>query len=175
MEYGFYKNFKNIYKEALEGEYNLDKFLDKFQGEFSYSIKFANTYGLSQNYTIGLDKKVLNNVMLNMGFIVELALGSTVTERQLNSTVYTYLSSVNFLNYDEFHISNLQKYLKDSFPNDITYIQFKGMNGYPATDQLISMNISALDNKTIIEKLSLPLVYYEDTETFGYKVTWEFR
>lgn len=175
VEYGFYKNFKNIYKEALEGEYNLDKFLDKFQGEFSYSIKFANTYGLSQNYTIGLDKKVLNNVMLNMGFIVELALGSTVTERQLNSTVYTYLSSVNFLNYDEFHISNLQKYLKDSFPNDITYIQFKGMNGYPATDQLISMNISALDNKTIIEKLSLPLVYYEDTETFGYKVTWEFR
>lgn len=175
VEYGFYKNFKNIYKEALEGEYNLERFLDKFQGEFSYSIKFANTYGLSQNYTIGLDKKVLNNVMLNMGFIVELALGSTVTEKQLNATVYTYLSSVNFLNYDEFHISNLQKYLKDSFPNDITFIQFKGMNGYPATDQLISMNISAISNKTVIEKLSLPLVYYEDTESFGYKVNWEFR
>ncbi len=28
------------------------------------------------------------------------------------------------------------------------------MNGYPATDQLISMNISALNNKAIIEKLS---------------------
>lgn len=175
VEYGFYKNFKNIYKEALEGEYGLENFLKKFQGEFSYSLKFANTYGISQNYTIGLDKKTLNNVMLNMSFIVELALGSTVTEKQLNSTVYTYLSSINFLNYDEFHISNLQKYLKDSFPNDITFIQFKGMNGYPATDQLISMNISALNNKTVIEKLSLPLVYYEDTEDFGYKVTWEFR
>ena len=175
VEYGFYKNFKNIYKEALEGEYGLENFLKKFQGEFSYSLKFANTYGISQNYTIGLDKKTLNNVMLNMSFIVELALGSTVTEKQLNSTVYTYLSSVNFLNYDEFHISNLQKYLKDSFPNDITFIQFKGMNGYPATDQLISMNISSINNKTVIEKLSLPLVYYEDTEAFGYKVTWEFR
>ena len=175
VEYGFYKNFKNIYKEALEGEYGLENFLKKFQGEFSYSLKFANTYGISQNYTIGLDKKTLNNVMLNMSFIVELALGSTVTEKQLNSTVYTYLSSINFLNYDEFHISNLQKYLKDSFPNDITFIQFKGMNGYPATDQLISMNISAINNKTVIEKLSLPLVYYEDTEAFGYKVTWEFR
>ena len=88
--------------------------------------------------------------------------------------MYTYLSSINFLNYDELHISNLQKYLKDSFPNDIQFIQFTGMNGLPATDQLVSMNISAMTNKTIVEKLSLPLIYYSDTDTFGYRVNWTF-
>lgn len=174
VEYGFYKNFKGRYLQALEGEYTLDKYLAKFQGEFSYSIKFANTYGISQNYTVGLDKKPLTNTMLTMGFIVEKKLGSTVTEKQLNATVYTYLSSINFLNYDELHISNLQKYLKDSFPNDIQFIQFTGMNGLPATDQLVSMNISAMTNKTIVEKLSLPLIYYSDTDTFGYRVNWTF-
>lgn len=175
VEYGFYKNFKNRFKQALANEYNLEQYLAKFQGEFSYSIKFANTYGLSQNYTIGLDHRLLNNVMLRMGFIVELNLGSTVTEKQLNATVYNFLSSINFLNYDEFHVSNLQKYIKDSFPNDISFIQFTGINDMPDSEQLISMNISALNNKTIIEKLSLPLIYYADSDTFGYKVNWKFR
>ena len=175
VEYGFYKNFKNRFKQALANEYNLEQYLAKFQGEFSYSIKFANTYGLSQNYTIGLDHRLLNNVMLRMGFIVELNLGSTVTEKQLNATVYNFLSSINFLNYDEFHVSNLQKYIKDSFPNDISFIQFTGINDMPDSEQLISMNISALNNKTIIEKLSLPLIYYSDSDTFGYKVDWKFR
>lgn len=174
VEYGFYKNFKDKYKQSLEEEYNLEQYLAKFQGEFSYSIKFANTYGISQNYTIGLDKKPLENVMLTMGFIIEKKLGSTVTEKQLNAAVYAFISSINFLNYDELHISNLQKYLKDIFPDDIQFIQFTGINGLPATDQLVSMNISAITNKTVIEKLSLPLVYYLDTDTFGYKVNWKF-
>ena len=113
--------------------------------------------------------------MLRMGFIVELNLGSTVTEKQLNATVYNFLSSINFLNYDEFHVSNLQKFIKDSFPNDISFIQFTGINDMPDSEQLISMNISSLNNKTIIEKLSLPLIYYADSDTFGYKVDWKFR
>ena len=175
VEYGFYKNFKYVFKNALVEEYNLEEYLGKFQGEFSYSIKFANTYGMSQNYTVGLDKKPLSNVMLKLNFIIETELGSTVTEKQLNATVYQYLSGINFLNYDELHISNLQKYIKDSFPNDISFIQFLGMNGYNESDQLISMDISSLNNKTVIEKLSLPLIYYGDSNVFGYKVNWKFR
>ena len=130
---------------------------------------------MSQNYTVGLDKKPLSNVMLRLGFIVETKLGSTVTEKQLNATVYQYLSGINFLNYDELHISNLQKYIKDSFPNDIEFIQFTGMNGLDANEQLVTMDISGLNNKTVIEKLNLPLVYYGDSDVFGYKVDWKFR
>ena len=175
VEYGFYKNFKYVYKSSLVQEYNLEEYLGKFQADFSYSIKFANTYGMSQNYTVGLNKKPLSNVMLRMGFIVELELGSTVTEKQLNATVHQYISNINFLNYDELHISNLQKFIKDSFPNDISFIQFTGMNGYDNSEQLISMDISSLNNKTVIEKLSLPLIYYGDSDVFGYKVEWKFR
>ena len=49
------------------------------------------------------------------------------------------------------------------------------MNGYNESDQLISMDISSLNNKTVIEKLSLPLIYYGDSDVFGYKVNWKFR
>ena len=175
VEYSFYKNFKEYYISALSNEYDLERYLSKFQGEFSYSIKFANTYGFSQNYTIGLDSKPLNNVMLNMSFTIETKLGSTITEKQLNATVYNYLSSINFLNYDEFHVSNLQKYVKDSFPDDIEFIQFNGMNGYTDDKQLLSMKVSSINNKTIIERLNLPLLYYADANVFGYKVTWSYR
>ena len=175
VQYDFYKKHKQHYRTAVGHEYDLEEYLAKFQGEFSYSVKFANTYGLSQNYTVGLNASPLNNVMLDMSFIVEKTLGATVTERQLNAEVFNYLNSIRFLNYDEFHISNLQKYLKDSFPRDIAFIQFTGVNGLDQSNQLISMNISKLQNKTVIEKLNLPLVYYEDERAFGYNIKWTFR
>ena len=175
VQYDFYKNHKSYYRTAIAHEYDLDTYLSKFQGEFSYSIKFANTYGLSQNYTIGLNASLLNNVMLDISFIVEKTLGATVTERQLNNEVFNFLNNIKFINYDEFHISNLQKYLKDSFPKDISFIQFTGMNGTDEKNQLISMNISSINNNSIIEKLNLPLVYDPDERLFGYNIKWTFR
>ena len=41
----------------------MEKVIGKYQGEFSYSIKFINSYGYSSTYTIGLNKDPLNNVM----------------------------------------------------------------------------------------------------------------
>ena len=175
VEYSFYKNFKHKYIEALANEYKIDEYLSKFQGEFSYSLKYANSYGLSNSYNIGLKDTLLNNVMIELSFIIELKMGATVTEKQLNTMVHTYINSINFLNYDELHINNLIKFLKDNFPNDIEFIQFKDINNLGFKDQLISMNISAITNKTVIEKLNLPLVYYADTNTFGFKVNWEYR
>ena len=175
VQYEFYKNHLSYYKGAVGSEYNIEQFLSKFQGEFSYSIKFANTYGYSQNYTIGLTNNKLNNVMLTFNFIIEKGFGSTITEKQLNAEVARYLGSINFLKYDEFHVSNLQKYLKDVFPRDIKFIQFLGVNNIDDNEQLISMNISSLENTTVIEKLNLPLVYYPDEMKFGYKINWTYR
>nr|DAW71378.1 MAG TPA: hypothetical protein [Caudoviricetes sp.] len=175
VEYDFYKDHKTIFRDAIKSTYAIEKKLAKFQGEFSYSIKFANTYGYSKNYTIGLTNTELNNVMLNMNFIIEKKLGATVTEDQLNNTVWEFLDNIKFMKYDEFHISNLQKYIKDSYPNDIQFIQFKGINGQTEDKQLISMNISSITNTTVIEKLSLPLKYDPDAQRFGYKVKWDIR
>ena len=49
----------------------MEKVIGKYQGEFSYSIKFINSYGYSSTYTIGLNKDPLNNVMLDFEFLVE--------------------------------------------------------------------------------------------------------
>jgi len=46
-----------------------------------------------------------------MNFIIEKKLGATVTEDQLNNTVWEFLDNIKFMKYDEFHISNLQKYI----------------------------------------------------------------
>ena len=37
------------------------------------------------------------------------------------------------------------------------------------------MNISEMSNKTVVEKLSLPLLFNPDTQSFKYKVTWQWE
>ena len=153
----------------------MNNYLQKFQGEFSYSFKYTNSYGYSNTYSIGLSKKDLNNVMLDFKFLVERKVGSNITEEELSRGVYAYINSLNFLNYDEFHISNLYDFLYELFPNDIKLIQFQGVNDYPETDQLISSKISEISNNTIIEKINIPLVYDAESEKFNFKIAWTFR
>ncbi len=72
-------------------------------------------------------------------------------------------------------MSNLYAYIKTLYPNDIELIQFRGLNGITETEQLITMNISEMSNKTVVEKLSLPLLFNPDTRSFKYKVTWQWE
>ena len=72
-------------------------------------------------------------------------------------------------------MSNLYAYIKTLYPNDIELIQFRGLNGITETEQLITMNISEMSNKTVVEKLSLPLLFNPDTQSFKYKVTWQWE
>lgn len=175
VEKVFYDTNKDTYRDTIKKEYNMRNYLSKYQGEFSFSYKYVNTYGFSNTYSIGLDKKDLNNVVLDMAFIVEKAEGSTITEEQLNQAINGYLSTINFLDYEEFHISRLYEFILDAYPNGIKLIQFKGMNGYNETDQLISSKIREIKNDTIIENLALPIVYDKEKDTFKYKCKWTFR
>ena len=113
--------------------------------------------------------------MLDFKFLVERKVGSNITEEELSRGVYAYINSLNFLNYDEFHISNLYDFLYELFPNDIKLIQFQGVNDYPETDQLISSKISEISNNTIIEKINIPLVYDAESDKFNFKIAWTFR
>ena len=175
VEYSFYKDHHPIFRSSLEKEYSAISYIEKYQGEFSYSIKFMNTYGYSATYTIGFDKGLLNNVTIDMIFTVVRKLGSTITEDELSKAVYEYISSINFIKLDIFHMSNLYAYIKSLYPNDIDLIQFRGLNGITETEQLITMNISEMSNKTVVEKLTLPLLFNTDTQSFKYKVTWQWE
>ena len=153
----------------------MEKVIGKYQGEFSYSIKFINSYGYSSTYTIGLNKDPLNNVMLDFEFLVERRPGSNITEAELSKAVYDYMGTINFLKYDEFHVSNLYEYLYSKFPSDIKFIQFKGINGLNSDMQLISMNISEIGNDTIVEKLNIPVGWNREKSDFFFKIKWKFR
>lgn len=174
VEKNFYDDHKDLYRSAIKSEYDMHQYLDKYQGEFSYTFKFVNSYGFSNTYSVGLNKKDLDNVLLNMSFIVERKPNSTLDEHTISRAIYTYLDSLNFLNYDEFHISNLYDYLLTIFSADIKMIQFTGINNYPESDQLLSSKISDIHNDTVIEKLSIPLVYDSENDKFNFKVKITF-
>nr|DAS07480.1 MAG TPA: hypothetical protein [Caudoviricetes sp.] len=175
VEMNFYDNHKWIFRNSLIGEYEMKEYISKYQGEFSYSIKFINSYGYSKLYTVGLNKEDLNNVMLKMNFIVERKAGSNLRAEELNKAVYTFINSIKFLSYDELHISKLYDYLFEVFPQDLKFIQFLGMNGLDAKNQLISMKVSEVDNNTIVEKLNLPIVYNKESGEFTYDINWQFQ
>ena len=153
----------------------MKEYISKYQGEFSYSIKFINSYGYSKLYTVGLNKEDLNNVMLKMNFIVERKAGSNLRAEELNKAVYAFINSIKFLSYDELHISKLYDYLFEVFPQDLKFIQFLGMNGLDAKNQLISMKVSEVDNNTIVEKLNLPIIYNKESGEFTYDINWQFQ
>ena len=171
----FYMNHRDIYRTSIAREYYMENYVKKYQGEFSFSIKFNNTYGYSAGYKIGLGEKKLNNLQLDMKFLVEKKLESSLSEKDLSNAVYAFLQTIDFANFEEMHISNLYDYLFNQFPNDLKLIQFLGMNGYSPEDQIISPTFKELKNNTIIEKLTLPLTYNPNDNTFGFKVNWVFR
>ena len=168
-------NHRDIYRTSIAREYYMENYVKKYQGEFSFSIKFNNTYGYSAGYKIGLGEKKLNNLQLDMKFLVEKKLESSLSEKDLSNAVYAFLQTIDFANFEEMHISNLYDYLFNQFPNDLKLIQFLGMNGYSPEDQIISPTFKELKNNTIIEKLTLPLTYNPNDNTFGFKVNWVFR
>ena len=85
------------------------------------------------------------------------------------------MGTINFLKYDEFHVSNLYEYLYNQFPDDIKFIQFKGINGLNSDMQLISMNISEIGNDTIVEKLNIPIGWNREKTDLFFKIKWKFR
>lgn len=175
VELEFYKKHYKIFRNSIYNEYTMEERLAKYQGEFSYSLKFINSYGYSNTYTVGLNKDPLNNVILDLNFLIERKVGSTLNKEELSKAVYSYISSLQFLDYEEFHISNLYDYLFAVFPDDIKMIQFQGMNGLSSEMQLISMNISEIANDTIVEKLNIPTTYDEENDIFNFKINWNFR
>ena len=171
----FYKNHKGIFRKSIIEKDFLADYLASFQGEFSYSLKYVNTYGLSELYKVGIKEVVpLSSIQLNMSFLIELNLGSTLTENELSLATARYIESIKMLDGEDFHISKLYDFLYNLYPQDINLIQFVNINNLKSDKQLIKVDTSKINNKTIVEKLTIPIEYDNLTKAFRYKIHWEF-
>ena len=177
--YKFYNAHKERYRSAIMNEYAfLRSILMNYQGEFSYSIKYANTYGYSKSYVLtnfnGATRN-LNNVMLDMSFLIQFASGFDVSLDTLNSMIYDYVNAKDFVKLDSFHISDLTEGIKNAYHGNIPIFQFGGMNNIDASYELIQMNIKEITNDIVIEKLNIPFTYDEVTKKFSHSVRWTLR
>ena len=172
VQYTFYKYYAALYKRALEEEYHIFNYVHRFQGEFSLSLKFTNTYGYSEYYTIGKERRDLNNVQLDMSFLVKYSANDVdIDPQDISEAIATYVKEINFMNFDVFHISKLYDYVMNSFSGSIQYLEFVSLNGNLSDNQLIEMKTSNIKNDTIIEKINVPYVY--DAGRFKHSITWK--
>lgn len=181
VQYAFYKNFAYLYHQALKDEFNLEQLATHCQGEFSLALKFTNTYGFSNYYIVGkqgsgggITTRRLNNVQLDMSFLIHFKYDED-NDQNLESLSYAvakYIESINFLNYDTFHISRLYDFLFDNYGSVVDFIEFIDINGIRKNNQLISMNIDRIQNDTVIEKINIPYSY---NDKFVYKVNWRIH
>ena len=177
--YNFYKDHKERYRKAIRSEYDfLAALLMSYQGEFSYSIKYANTYGYSRSYVLtnfnGTTRN-LNNVMLDMAFLITFASGFEISLDILNSMIYDYVNAKDFAKLESFHISDITEGIKNNYHGNIPIFQFGGMNGIDASYELIQMNIKEIANDVVIEKLNIPFTYDPITKKFSHSVRWTIR
>lgn len=171
IQYTFYKFYANIFKKAIEGEKDILKYVHSYQGEFSTSLKFTNTYGFSKYYTIGKNRRPLNNVQLDLSFLVKYYTeDTTVSPQEISNAIATYVRGIDFLNFDVFHISKLYDYVMDSYSGVISYLEFVSANGNLHDNQLIEMNVDNIKNDTIIEKINIP---YTFNGGFKHSVNWK--
>lgn len=173
--YDFFKEHYHLFRSSIEDKDFLNDYLAQFQGEFTYSLKFANTYGMSDLYDIGIKSNTkIDNVVLTMKFLIELMDGSSLTENELNLAIARYISSIDFYNGDTFHISRLYDFLYSLFPNDLSLIQFESINNLKSDKQFIKVDSKNINNKTVIEKLSLPIKYDKLSKTWSYDIKWTY-
>lgn len=171
--YDFYKDHKEIYRKSIETKDFLNSYLGQFEGEFSYSLKYSNTYGLSELYSIGFNSEdLLDNVILSMKFIIRFKVGSNLTKKEVNLAIAKYIEAINFLNGETLHISRLYDFLLEVYPNDIELIQFDSINNLKSDKQYIKVIQNRINNKTIMEELTLPIKYDSLSGTFYYDIKW---
>lgn len=175
VSYDFYKDHKEIFRKSIEAKDFLGDYLDQFQGEFTYSLKFANTYGMSDLYDVGIKSDTkLDNVVLTMKFLLELTEGSNLTEEEINLAIARYIGSIDFYGGESFHVSKLYDFLYSLYPKDISLIQFESINNLKSDKQFLKVDSKNINNRTIIERLSLPIKYDIYSKKWSYDIKWSY-
>lgn len=175
VAYDFLKDHYHLFRKSIEAKDFLNDYLARFQGEFTYSLKFANTYGMSDLYDVGIksDTKI-DNVVLTMKFMLELKDGSNLSEEELNLAIARYINNIDFYGGDTFHVSRLYDFLYTLYPKDISLIQFESINNLKSDKQFLKVDSKNINNRTVIEKLSLPIKYDKYSKKWSYDIKWTY-
>ena len=134
--------------------------INKITAMFSIHLKFYNTYGKSEIFSIQ-DGTNLNKTYCTLDLGIKLNKG--IDDSCFNDIKIACKSYIEGLNSDVVNtisISRLITMLHESFPTEIDSIVFKSFNGYPSDVQLIIMNkdLTASENmKCVPEFLTINL------------------
>lgn len=116
----------------------INEALEILENSFGVDLKFFNTYGVSEMFTIGRSaQEPLDKPNLSLIFDVKLKPGAdTYAEDYIINEIKEYIENINN-NITSIHITNLTTDITNKFINDIEYIEFIGINNYNALYQYI--------------------------------------
>ena len=127
----------------------LKRILVDMTANFSLALKFFNTYGRSNIFSIsnGLGKtEVLNRTHCNIWLSIKFHETSDYLSviPNIKYTIKTYIESISndknsTSSINKVNMSNLIKKLHDAYPSEIDYIIFNSFNGYDSSYQNIDM------------------------------------
>jgi hypothetical protein len=127
---------------------SLQSTLSIIENNFDLDLKFYNTYGKSQYFTIGRNGEALSGTAVSINLVIKLNIELTeLVKSDIQSYIISFVESIN--NTDDtnyLYISNLIQGLTNTF-SYITYIEFKDFNGTgDSSKQIIENNIANLSN-----------------------------
>lgn len=116
----------------------IESLMTKVTNSFSVDMKFYNTYGRSNHFTVGEDEKLLDRVNCRIKFKVSPAVGCDEGRLVTNirSLIKNFIESINETGYNSFYVSNCITLLEESL-DDIMYLKFISINEYDSMAQVI--------------------------------------
>jgi hypothetical protein len=124
----------------------LNESLDVVENNFGIDMKFYNTYGPSQYFTIGSGGTKLNKTSISLKVNIKL-FGDITTSfiTDIKKYITQFVEETNNSDSNFLYMSNLMRHLEEQFP-DILYMQFVGFNDYDATYQIIEDNFEGIQS-----------------------------
>lgn len=115
---------------------------------FTIDMKFYNTYGRSNHFTVGEDGDILDRVNCKIRFKVAPIIGADEVKlvSNMKNLIKTYIEGINDAGYNGIYISNCIRELENTL-SDIMHLKFISINEYDSMVQIID-NVG-FDPKTI--------------------------
>lgn len=150
--------------------YELDKIENvymKTEENYDLNINFANTYGFSKKYMLGIGGiRDLWSIALKFQFVIKVPSSSLLSESDCMEVIKKYVSTVDFNNGSLLHVSKIIDALHQAFP-EIQFVEFKGINDLPTSYQCIVLTATDVDNTVSVpEILNVEHVYSEYLRTY---------
>lgn len=132
----------------------LESVLPRLRNNCAIDVKFYNTFGYSNNFTIGDDEERLDKVNIKVRFKVQPRTGADEQTliRDLKLYIRDYIEAVNSsTGSNDLYVSNLIKAIETNFTK-VHHLRFLGINAYDSDYQTIINRTSNLNDLTKEER-----------------------